>query len=730
MKKKFFIVLLAVTAALVAAFAIGGCKFKDGSSSGINEYVVWNDGCGKTYTLRGGENVVAYYPCESDKILNFSYVYYNAATGEATREVAERGRLNLGEPSVWTWSDSAYPKKDGVDEACTLTVVVCSGNVYSIKQGETQKVGVEADVGAALVFVPEYSAYYAVECSGQEDAESKVSFTVTQDGKAHSADDYYIQGRTYIIFVNISEGESWVNVAVKYAPPEIKEGENILGVQCFDGQTFKFTPRKSGYYTIKDRIGTQFGVSYSYEGELINGYGVETDLYFEEGGDYYIKCVSSVLTEAKTNIISVLPVSKSIDEGESVTAASRRIYKLTARNAGYYSFQFESRNGDTRVELVSWENAVHENFTVGITLTEREIFLPEGDCYFKADGDVNVKYKFAPRDCNGSVNKDETRLFTPAFSGEYAFATIPENVSYKITSARSGEEISGALIKGESYFITFNARCNVEPKAVAASLVHNTKFALSGRAVTSFTPPISGAYKFFDALNVELYDANFNAVQPEYGNYSLEAESLYYAVVEAEESVTVKFNPPAVICDGKTALTDCKWARLELLQEGTVNIASSLEQPLTVYDGQLKQIEKLESALNATLENYAAGTYYLFADSLPCIKFNVTSASGTVAELEENVGYVVEKSSVFRIACGTECKSLTAETFIDWKKYTDGDFKLYYLDGGQKRYLDRRLSLDVKDTVVISFTLNDEVGEYFLEVEAAFAGNFKYTLTR
>lgn len=730
MKKKFFIALLAVVAAFAAAFAIGGCKFKDGSPSDLNEYVVWNDGCGKTYTLRGGENVVAYYPCEPDKILNFSYVYYNSATGEATREVAERGKINLGEPSVWTWSDSAYPKEDGVEKACTLTVVVCSGNVYSIKQGETQTVGVEADVGAALVFVPEYSAYYAVECSGQEDAESKVSFTVTQDGKAHSADDYYIQGRTYIIFVNISEGESWVNVAVKYAPPEIKEGENQVAVQDFDGQTFKFTPRKSGYYTIKDRIGTQFGVSYSYEGELINGYGVETDLYFEEGGDYYIKCVSSVLTEAKTNIISVLPVSKSIDEGESVTAASRRIYKLTARNAGYYSFQFESRNGDTRVELVSWENAVHENFTVGITLTEREIFLPEGDCYFKADGDVNVKYKFAPRDCNGSVNKDETRLFTPAFSGEYAFATIPENVSYKITSARSGEEISGALIKGESYFITFNARCNVEPKAVAASLVHNTKFALSGRAVTSFTPPISGAYKFFDALNVELYDANFNAVQPEYGNYSLEAESLYYAVVEAEESVIVKFNPPAVICDGKTALTDCKWARLELLQEGTVNIASSLEQPLTVYDGQLKQIEKLESALNATLENYAAGTYYLFADSLPCIKFNVTSASGTVAELEENVGYVVEKSSVFRIACGTKCKSLTAETFIDWKKYTDGDFKLYYLDGGQKRYLDRRLSLDVKDTVVISFTLNDEVGEYFLEVEAAFAGNFKYTLTR
>ena len=307
MKKKFFIVLLAVTAALVAAFAIGGCKFKDGSSSGINEYVVWNDGCGKTYTLRGGENVVAYYPCESDKILNFSYVYYNAATGEATREVAERGRLNLGEPSVWTWSDSAYPKKDGVDEACTLTVVVCSGNVYSIKQGETQKVGVEADVGAALVFVPEYSAYYAVECSGQEDAESKVSFTVTQDGKAHSADDYYIQGRTYIIFVNISEGESWVNVAVKYAPPEIKEGENKLGVQCFDGQTFKFTPRKSGYYTIKDGIGTQFGVAYSYEGELINGYGIETDLYFEEGGDYYIKCVSGVSTEVENYIISVLP---------------------------------------------------------------------------------------------------------------------------------------------------------------------------------------------------------------------------------------------------------------------------------------------------------------------------------------------------------------------------------------------------------------------------------------
>ncbi len=89
MKKKFFIALSVVVAAFAAAFAIGGCKFKDGSSSGINEYVVWNDGCGKTYTLRGGENVVAYYPCESDKILNFSYVYYNAATGEATREVAE-----------------------------------------------------------------------------------------------------------------------------------------------------------------------------------------------------------------------------------------------------------------------------------------------------------------------------------------------------------------------------------------------------------------------------------------------------------------------------------------------------------------------------------------------------------------------------------------------------------------------------------------------------------------
>lgn len=730
MKKKFFIALSVVVAAFAAAVAIGGCKFKDGSSSDLNEYVVWNDGYGKTYTLRGGENVVAYYPCEPDKILNFSYVYYNSATGEATREVAGRGRLNLGEPSVWTWSDSAYPKKDGVEKACTLTVVVCSGNVYSIKQGETQTVGVEADVGAALVFVPEYSAYYAVECSGQEDAESKVSFTVTQNGKAHRADDYYIQGRTYIIFVNISEGESWVNVAVKYAPPEIKEGENQVAVQDFDGQTFKFTPRKSGYYTIKDRIGTQFGVSYSYEGELINGYGVETDLYFEEGGDYYIKCVSSVSTEAKTNIISVLPVNKSIDEGESVTAASRRIYKLTARNAGYYSFELESRNGDTQVELVSWENAVHENFTVGITLTEREIFLPEGECYFKADADVNVKYKFAPRHCNGSVNKDETRLFAPAFSGEYAFTTIPENVTYKITNARSGEEISGALIKGESYFITFDARCNVEPKAVAASLAHNTKFALSGRAVTSFTPPFSGTYKFFEALNVELYDANFNAVQPEYGNYSLEAESLYYAVVEAEEGVIVKFNPPAVICDGKTALTDCKWARLELLQEGTVNIASSLEQPLTVYDGQLKQIEKLESALNATLENYAAGTYYLFADSLPCIKFNVTSASGTVVELEENVGYVVEKSSVFRIACGTECKSLTAETFIDWKKYTDGDFKLYYLDGGQKRYLDRRLSLNVNDTVIVSFTLNGEAAEYFLEVESAFAGNFKYTLTR
>ena len=219
-------------------------------------------------------------------------------------------------------------------------------------------------------------------------------------------------------------------------------------------------------------------------------------------------------------------------------------------------------------------------------------------------------------------------------------------------------------------------------------------------------------------------------MQSECGNYNLEAESLYYAVVEAEEGVTVKFNPPAVICDGKTALTDCKWARLELLQEGTVNIASSLGQSLTVYNGQLKQIQKFGSALYATLENCAAGTYYLFADSLSCIKFNVTSASGTVAELEENVGYVVEKSSVFRIACGTECKSLTAETFIYWKKSTDGDFKLYYLDGGQKRYLDRRLSLDVNDSVIISFTLNDEVGEYFLEVEATFAGNFKYTLTR
>lgn len=49
--------------------------------------------------------------------------------------------------------------------------------------------------------------------------------------------------------------------------------------------------------------------------ELINGYGIETDLYFEEGGDYYIKCISGVSTEVENYIISVLPVDNSIGEG-------------------------------------------------------------------------------------------------------------------------------------------------------------------------------------------------------------------------------------------------------------------------------------------------------------------------------------------------------------------------------------------------------------------------------
>ncbi len=101
-----------------------------------------------------------------------------------------------------------------------LTVGSLFGKRLFKETGETQTVGVEADVGAALVFVPEYSAYYAVECSGQKTRKAIVSFTVTQDGKAQLRRRLlFPRANLFIILRKYNRGERLgKNVAVKYAP--------------------------------------------------------------------------------------------------------------------------------------------------------------------------------------------------------------------------------------------------------------------------------------------------------------------------------------------------------------------------------------------------------------------------------------------------------------------------------------------------------------------------------
>ena len=251
MKKRVILFFLILTAAVAAGFAFAGCQRKQPTWT-KNEYVVFDDGCGKTYTLRGGENITVYYEYDPDKQLNYTVTYYDMDTGKVSRVYDNYDTRSCSRPQVFTFN--ASPLEKGYSQNCYLTVIISAQAVSAQidEHGLDVFDWLNEDVGACYSFIPEMTGKYTVTCELRDESD-EVAFDISDINGVVVGDGILQKGWKYYVHVRVKPHDGTtvgVTTSVAFTPDVVKLGDNA--VTLGEWNFFEFTPEESGIYSVTD----------------------------------------------------------------------------------------------------------------------------------------------------------------------------------------------------------------------------------------------------------------------------------------------------------------------------------------------------------------------------------------------------------------------------------------------------------------------------------------------
>ena len=755
MKKRVFLFFLILTAAVAAAFAFVGCK-KTEKARTKNEYVVFDDGCGKTYTLRGGEDITVYYEYDPEKELKFSETYYDMDTGKVTKTYAGYPARSCGSPGVYHYNFNMQTEGHGNNSYLTLIISAQAVSAQINEHGLSVFDWLTEGVGADYSFIAEMTGKYTVTCE-LEDENDEVAFDISDQNGKVVGDGILNRGWKYYVHVRVKShdgGTVGVTTSVAFTPDEVETGENTV-TRTSDLYIWAFTPEEDGVYTVEGEnwlCAILDGETY----ETIKPLWVQ-DAVLYEGKKYLIESFYAGGNSEVAFTVKHTDREFAADtENELLNTAT---YAFTAQTKCNYKLSAKLSHSAV-AELTVYTYKGYEKYVKEFEdECEFDLLLDEGVYYINVSKDCVANCVAAPKEFfnDTSLYSGEMALFTAPFTCKYEFGleyTETASVNIKVTDADGNDVKDEKLTAGEvytvyAYFDSSNTLSFDADPIVEGEFTHNRTIEnIVEDAPYTFTPTISGVYRFTGASGLKVFTYfNFSTpLETDGDKVALQKDFEYYIAVEAEtltygKNVTVRFYPQEIPTDGVTSVYSGGYMRFDLPFDDEVTLSLQFKQKLNykIMDADFNEIQTGELVGEGTTTslitlNLEAGRYYLDCDySYAKVKFaEAPLGCGGVYTIEEGNKYFGSNTEYgYRFAGGLGLKEFTVTihggyAIVNYCPLKD-IIKVFYSDGGTERSLViKNLTYDRwYGDLTITFEALQEVGEYFIRFMPEF-GNYEF----
>ena len=755
MKKKFLIFIAVVCVALAATLClVAGCVGgNDTPPKGKGEYVVFDDGCGKKYSLNGGDQLTVYYEYDAEKVLHFTSTYFKQATGEADspNEIIE---LPCNNPTVYTCTATPL-NDDGVGEECSLTVIISAQAITNTLSEHALPVNenVPMGTGAVYSFIPEMTGNYTVSCECKHESDEIEVTIINVADEVVSSGDVFFKGWKYYVHVKVKTAQNgtsvFVTASVTFTPPKVTFGDNEVKL-CEYGSAFEFTPEEDGAYTTvtDEDCGFRFLDGETYESVSVNEYG--EDALLQAGKKYFVQCTVGYQTERQATL-TIKRVDRTFLSDTVNDLLWSETYVFTAEKHGNYCFEISENYSYGATEFNVYEYGGWRKYAnTFIKNAELNLVLKAGKYIIGASHTCKAAVSYAPKKLTVerivAADVGEVLSFTAPMNCVYNFSIRSnENAKFTVTD-KGGNVVNGErLLAGEEYAVTFEAEYQYGAYWVEIAPVPDGEIALNKAMqptegyLYEFTVPNTGIYnysyfkyKFVGAGEIEIYDENCEVIDSIGDCVKLVSGRKYYAVIffdkPTDKDIKVIFYPDAIPVDTNVRIASTGYMRIELDKGCDVQIAIKHLNDATCkfLDGDLKEIKSFElneteeiSTISYTFEE--GGIYYLLIEhygTVPEISF-VTCPEGCKGDFVavSGVSYKVDSPASFRLESGSYYGGITIAVRAGIGQSNIMDcVKVYYKTAnGGKSYLKlRKLNGDNLETE-LTFMPVDGVDEYFVE---------------
>lgn len=747
MKRRALLICVLITAVLAAAFAVAGCTRSQPHIT-TDEYVLITDDAGRTYRLYGGDTIVAFYECESDKELNIYYEKFDADTDEVVSEKSVCYSGDCNGPSVREYGFGV--KRNGAGDRATLKVIISSQTFTERLEDDSKKVRgyVYRDVGVTYAFKPKMTGRYTVYCTPYEDSsEDEVDYGF-YDHNGRWLGKSAVLNKGHDIYINVTatpkEGSlTRVWTCAQFTPDVVELGDTAVTLGEYN--VYEFTPEESGVYSVTDTEDASYVILDGETYEMIT----ETQWEYEVpliADKKYILMGQVGYKNPREATLTVKFVDNPLPLGEETDCIWNRYYVFTVPETCNYTVTVDlQRNYSCAANLTIYGERAREvlDYTFRDDC-EYSLVLDAGKYYVRVDEDGKITCNRTP-----VIWQSGQRLK----SGERSVFVAPFNCIYDFDAYRTGAEVivmdkddnsvaDQKLTAGEEYvvYVEFEQTyengyatsdwVSAEPRT-AGQLGQNVKVEnVADGEPYLFSPDRWGRYKFTGAAELAVYDG----VKPceTYGDTAeLQNNKSYYIVLVADEltyanSVTVRYYPQALPTDGLTSANNSQLYFALPFDDGvTINFRHSAELEYSLLDADFNEVKTGSLVGGGTLHTDSitaqlqAGYYYLFTSvSTVEVWFNAAPLGcGGTLTVERGDRFKSSTEATYRYACGLGRKEITVNVFDSaLMNYSVKDeVNLYYMDGGTTRKLQIK-SIEYNNLRwTIKFTAEQNVGEYFLE---------------
>lgn len=741
-----------MTAAVAAGFAFAGCQ-REQPTWTKNEYVVFDDGCGTSYTMHGGEEMTVYYGYDPEKVLQFTTTYYDADTGKVSRAYDDYDPRPCGRPIVYTYS--ANPRNNGLNtQDCYLTIIISAQAVSAQinEHGLTAFDWITEGVGADYSFIPEMTGKYTVTCELREESD-EVEFDISDvNGVVVGKDEILNSGWKYYVHVRVKlHGGTKVGVttSVAFTPDVVNLGDNdiILG----KNNVFEFTPEESGIYSVTDTEGEAFGYAIldgeTYE--LITDSPWECEAPLVANKKYFFDRQTGFKNPTEATL-TVKFADNPLPPNEETECIWNKYYAITVPEKCNYTLNvgLQKKYSDAVAQLTVYNEQGREELEYAFRDScERSLLLDAGKHYVRVDENSKITCEPTPVTWQRSqrLESGERSVFIAPFNCKYDFEAERTGAEVKVLD-NDGESVADKkLIAGEEYnvYTEFEAtyengyassdRVSAVPHTAGEFIQNQTVQNVVDGEPYLFSPERLGRYKFTGAAELKVY-SGLEPCETHGDTVEVKNSGKFYVVLVADEltygkCVTARYYPPEIPTDGVTQIKASGARRFDLPfnDEVTINLKHKGTLNYKLYDGDLNEIQTGEfvsqsEAVSQITLSLTAGTYYLSCSNSVTAWFDEPPLGcGGVYTIEKDNKYYGSNTEYgYRFVSGFGVKQfkVTIEdcyALINYCPLKD-IIKVYYYDDGTES------SLAVKDLsynrlyndITITFQTLSEVGEYFI----------------